>query len=310
MSTLLPDKYPNQDFFIADIFDAAPKSDMSSLEHPIFSLSKTPDRKTKIYERNGVFVEVQPSSSGIANIWDKDLLIYVVSQLREGINREATPSPIVHFRAYDYFVATNKQTSGRSYDQLKKSLERLTGTRILTNIETGNEEEIDNFGLLVQYRIHRDKDSKHMTSIAVELPRWLYRAVINAEVLTLDRSYFRIGGGLERRLYELARKHCGNQSRWSAKIETLWAKSGSRSPLKAFRHQMSKLTSGNDLPGYRMSYDTDKDQITFYNRKGSKAAKAQFDDDIKQLFKPPSTRKQRATRTNSSQTNEFQKELF
>jgi len=302
VSTLLPDKYPNQDFFIADIFDAAPKSDMSSLEHPIFSLSKTPDRKKKTYSRNGVFVEVQPSASGIANIWDKDLLIYVISQLREGINRGTTPSPVIHFRAYDYFVATNKQTSGRAYDQLKKSLERLAGTRILTNIETGKEEEIDNFGLVVQYRIHRDRESKHMTSIAIELPRWLYRAVTSAEVLTLDRSYFRIRGGLERRLYELSRKHCGNQSRWTANVETLRTKSGSRSPLKAFRHQISKLAVENDLPGYRMTYDAKKGQVTFYNRKGNKAAKAQFDDQMKELFAPAS--RQRRTKKSSNHPRE------
>lgn len=286
MDNLLPDRYPNKDFFIADIFDAAPKSDIASMEHPIFSLSKTPDKTVHRYERNGVFVEVQPSANGLANIWDKDLLIYVISQLREGINRGATPNPIIQFKAYDYFVATNKQTSGRSYEQLKKSLERLAGTRVITNIETANEEEIDNFGLIVQYKIQRDKTSKHMSSIAVEIPQWLYRAVVSAEVLTIDREYFRLRGSLERRLYELARKHCGNQSRWTAKTETLKEKSGAKSPLKAFRYQIIKLTKENYLPGYRLSYSSEKDQLTFYNRKGNKAAKAEFDDQMQQLFQP------------------------
>jgi plasmid replication initiation protein len=296
MDKLLPDRYPNQDFFIADILDAAPKSDMASMEHPIFSLSKTPDKTVHRYSRNGVFIEVQPSANGLANIWDKDLLIYVISQLREGINRGKHPQPIVHFKAYDYFVATNKQTSGRSYDQLKKSLERLAGTRILTNIETANEEEVDNFGLIVQYKIQRDKTSKHMSSIAVELPRWIYRAVISAEVLTLDRDYFRLRGSLERRLYELARKHCGNQSRWTAGTEVLKEKCGARSALKAFRYQITNVAKHNHLPGYRVVYNGEKDQLTFYNRKGNKAAKAEFDEQMKDLFKPP-TRKTRAKKT-------------
>ena len=284
MKSLLPDRYPNQDFFIADILDAAPKSDIASMEHPIFSLSKTPDRSVRRYERNGVFVEVQPSANGLANIWDKDLLIYVVSQLREGINRGAEPNPTIMFKAYDYFVATNKQTSGRSYEQLKKSLERLAGTRILTNIETASEEEIDNFGLIVRYKIHRDKISRHMSSIAVELPQWLYRAVVSAEVLTIDRGYFRLRGSLDRRLYELARKHCGNQSRWSIGLNILLEKSGSRSPMKSFRYQVQKISDENYLPGYRMKFDSNKDQLIFYNRKGIKAAKAEFDDQMKLLF--------------------------
>jgi hypothetical protein len=37
-SPLLPDRYPQGDFFVCDIFDAVPKADMASMEHPIFSL--------------------------------------------------------------------------------------------------------------------------------------------------------------------------------------------------------------------------------------------------------------------------------
>jgi len=34
MEPLLPDRYPNRDFFVADILDAMPKDDMASMEHP------------------------------------------------------------------------------------------------------------------------------------------------------------------------------------------------------------------------------------------------------------------------------------
>lgn len=38
-SPLLPDRNPKGDLFVCDIFDAAPKTDIGSMEHPIFSLS-------------------------------------------------------------------------------------------------------------------------------------------------------------------------------------------------------------------------------------------------------------------------------
>ena len=125
-----------------------------------------------------------------------------------------------------------------------------------------------------------------MSSISIELPQWLYRAVVSGEVLTLDRDYFRLRGGIERRLYELARKHCGKESRWSVGLETLHKKTGSQSPKKAFRHQLLKLVESDHLPGYTMNFDNDADQLIFYNRKGRKAGKAKFDDQMKQLFKP------------------------
>lgn len=298
MESLLPERYPNQDFFIADILDAAPKSDIGSMEHPIFSLSKKPDFTPRKYAHRDITVEVQPSAKGIANIWDKDILIYCCSQLREGINRGRPPSPVIQIRAYDLFVATNKkQVGGGNYAQLMDSLERLAGTRIKTNISTGDSVDRYNFGLVVQYKVHERRTGDHrdqMSSIAIELPSWLYRAVVSGEVLTLDRDYFRLRGGIERRLYELARKHCGAQARWAVGLDTVHAKSGSQSPLKAFRHQVLKLVRSNHLPGYTMDFNEEKDQLVFYNRKGTKAAKAKFDDDIQQLFKPSKINGQRA----------------
>ena len=67
---LLPDRYPQTDLFICDVADAVIKSDMASMEHPIFTLSKKPIREIKTYENGDILLEVTPSSKGIANIYD------------------------------------------------------------------------------------------------------------------------------------------------------------------------------------------------------------------------------------------------
>ena len=54
---LLPDHHPTADFFLCDIFDAAPKDDMGSMEHPMFSLATRPDRRVLSYEHNGVAIK-------------------------------------------------------------------------------------------------------------------------------------------------------------------------------------------------------------------------------------------------------------
>jgi len=308
VKNLLPERYPNKDFFIADILDAAPKSDIGSMEHPIFSLSKKPDHTIRQYQHGDISVEIQPSVRGNANIWDKDVLIYCCSQLREGLNRGKEPSPVVQIRAHDLFVSTNKKIiGGGDYKQLIDSLERLAGTRIKTNISTGGKTETYNFGLIVQYKVLEEAQAgkDRMASIAIEIPSWLYRAIVSGEVLTLDRDYFRLRGGVERRLYELARKHAGSQSKWTVGIALLHKKTGSQSPLKLFRHQVSKLAQTNHLPGYRIAFDREKDQLTFFNRKGVKAAKAEFDEAVKTMFQSPEDKKRRKHR----RSNKKQKEL-
>src|SRR3546814_1278674 len=66
------------------------------------------------------------------------------------------------------------------------------------------------------------------------VPDWFYAAVLDdALVLTIDRAYFDLTGGLERWLYRLVRKHGGRQEfGWSFDFIHLHAKSGSLSPLK------------------------------------------------------------------------------
>ncbi len=79
-SPLLPDRMQQGDFFVCDIFDAAPKGDMASMEHPVFSISTKPDRNIRRYENGAVFVEVIPSvKGGLATVNDRDILIFFAS---------------------------------------------------------------------------------------------------------------------------------------------------------------------------------------------------------------------------------------
>jgi plasmid replication initiation protein len=122
---LLPERHSNRDFFICDILDAAPKDDLGSMEHPMFNLSTKPDHRIRHYEHNGNSITIAPGAHGLATIWDKDIMIYCVSQVVEAMNRgRQDVSKTVWVTAYDLLVATNRGTDGRGYQQLKAALER------------------------------------------------------------------------------------------------------------------------------------------------------------------------------------------
>jgi len=216
MNPLLPDRYPNRDFFVADILDAMPKDDMASMEHPMFSLATQPDIKPRHYERNGNSITITPSVLGLATIWDKDILIYCISQLMAGINLGREPSQVIRITAHDLLVSTNRETGGVNYQRLVSAFERLQGTQISTSIKTNGETIKRGFGLIEWWEIvEKSEDDSRMAGIEVKLSDWLYNAVLGTELLTINREYFRLRGGLERRLYEIARKHCGPQPKWS-----------------------------------------------------------------------------------------------
>jgi plasmid replication initiation protein len=271
---LVQDRHPVRDFFVADVLNWALKADRHTMEHPVFSLAKTPDRKERHYEHQGRTITIMPSSRGVATIWDKDIVLYCISVLVDGLNRGRNDmSRTVRLKAYDLLVATNRSTGGDHYKRLEAAFDRLAGTRIKTNISTNGVRIREGFGLIDNWKIiERSPGNGRMVAVEVTLNQWLYNAIMAREVLTLSRDYFRLDGGLERRLYELARKHCGNQTKWAIRLELLHKKSGAVSPIKRFRELVKKIAVSDMLPDYRMSYDVEEDKVVFYTKDAKRLA--------------------------------------
>ena len=269
-SPLLPDRHSREDFFVCDVLDAAPKGDMASMAHPIFSLSTKPDHRPRRYEDSDgrTYVEVRPSTDGLATIHDRDVLIYCISQVIAALNDDRPVARTVRLKAHDLLRATNRVTDGRGYDGLRAALRRLQGTQIETNITTGGTEQLDIFSLIDRARIVRETRDGRMQEIEVELSDWVFNAIEAREVLTLHRDYFRLRKPLERRLYELARKHCGRQRQWRIGLSLLQAKCGSNSSSREFRRLVGQIAEADaehgHLPDYAVALEGE--QVVFTNR--------------------------------------------
>lgn len=268
-------RHPNRDFFFADLFDYALKDDGASMEAPIFTLSTKPDLSIWQWtsKDGNKSVKVAPSVLGRATQHDKDVLIYVVSQLTEAMNRgrDDAKNRVVRFTVYDFLVTTNRGVSGDDYKRLQEAFERLSGTRITTDIKTGGERVKQGFGIIDEWRIiEKAPTDERMIAVEVTLSRWLYNAVQAFEVLTIHPDYFRLRRPLARRLYELARKHCGHQAQWTIGLPLLHEKSGSKAALKHFHDDIKEIAASDHLPEYRMSITTavrlTDIKITFYTR--------------------------------------------
>jgi plasmid replication initiation protein len=276
-SPLLPDRREQNDFFVCDIFDAAPKADMAAMEHPIFSVSTKPDYRERRYENGQHWVAVKPSGEGLATVHDRDILIYCISQIMAALNEGREVSQIVRFKAYDLLQATNRGTDGRGYQQLRAALARLRGTTIETNITTNDLEILEGFGLIDSYKIVRETREGRMLDLELKLSDWVFNAIRANEVLTIHRDYFRLRKPLERRIYEIARKHCGQQSSWKIGIAKLQNKCGSSSTLKEFRRLIRNIVEQdemhNHLPDYAIRLDEAGDMVGFTKRKDGSLGK-------------------------------------
>ena len=264
--SLLPDRHPQKDFFILDIADVVPKDDTASMEHPLFSLATKPDMRHLVYQNGENRLEIAPSILGLPTIKDKDILILCISQLMHMKNRGEKIGKRVRFSARELSIATNRPVGGDHYKRLEQAFKRLQGTQFTTTIRTGKKPGVKIFSLVDQAGFVMQEETWRLDYCEVVLSDWLMRAIEANEVVTITNDYFRLRRPLERRVYEIARKHCGEQKKWQIGLANLQNKTGSNAPLKKFRLNIRQIIADDHMPFYHMELTAD-DLVIFRPRK-------------------------------------------
>src|SRR5438034_4002433 len=234
--------------------DLAPRDAQDLMAYPFFSLAKS-RRVAPIDFRAGTIlirVEAVPEH-GMATIWDADVLIWAASQIVEARDTGLKTSRLMATTPYEILTFVGRGTSVRDYDRLKAALDRLQSTTVVTSIRQPTERRRHRFSWINEWKETADSHGKPR-GLELILPDWFYTGVLNdALVLTIDRGYFDLTGGLERWLYRLVRKPGGRQrAGWSFDVVHLHAKSGILSPLKHFAYDVRRIVQRQTMPGYQL----------------------------------------------------------
>jgi len=243
------------DLFRARSGAIAPRDAQDLMAWPFFSLAKS-RRVTPINFRMGdVVICVEATfEHGMATIWDADILIWAASQIVEARDRGAPTSRLMAATGYEILAFIGRGDSMRDYERLKAALDRLQSTTIATSIRQPSERRRHRFSWINEWKERLDGAGRAQ-GIELVLPEWFYAGVItDTLVLTIDRNYFALTGGIERWLYRLVRKHGGRQADgWSFDLDHLHAKSGSLAPRKRFAFELREIVRRQSLPGYRLT---------------------------------------------------------
>lgn len=234
--------------------DLAPRDAQDLMAYPFFSLAKS-RRVVPIDFRAGkiaIRVEAVPEH-GMATIWDADVLIWAASQIVEARDGGLKTSRLMAATPYEILTFVGRGTSVRDYDRLKAALDRLQSTTVMTSIRQSTDRRRHRFSWINEWKETADVHGRPR-GLELILPDWFYAGVLDdALVLTIDRAYFDLTGGLERWLYRVVRKHGGSQKGgWSFDFVHLHAKSGSLSPLKHFAYDLREIVRRQTLPGYQL----------------------------------------------------------
>jgi plasmid replication initiation protein len=255
----------SMDLFLNSLVNVPLRDDRALMEHPFFSLTKQARFEPIVYEdqERGIYIRVTAGEKGIATIWDKDILIYLISSLNDRLERGLDVSRTITFAAHDMLTVLNRYTGSTNYEKLYDGLFRLRSTTIETTITSDDKADRRGFGWIENWHIEERtlaNGRKFMKSMQVTLNDWMFRAIVNERrVLSINERYFRITKGIERRLYELARKHCGNQPSWTVSLTRLAEKCGVARELRKFKADLKEIIERDETPDYRLEILLDSD---------------------------------------------------
>jgi plasmid replication initiation protein len=239
--------------------DLAPRDAQDLMAYPFFSLAKTHRIAPIDYRMKDIAIRVEAvAEHGMATIWDADVLIWAASQLVEARDAGLRTSRLMAVTPREILTFTGRGTSARDYHRLKAALDRLQSTTVATSLRQVRERRMHRFSWINEWTERADGHG-NADGIDLIVPDWFYRAVLDdALVLTIDRSYFALTGGIERWLYRIVRKHAGHQvTGWRFDFRHLHVKSASLSPYKRFAFELREIVRRQALPNYRLLIERD-----------------------------------------------------
>ena len=246
---------PQGDLFLLDSpLHGEIRGERSLMAFPFFALSKNAWMKPLTYDHATVSIEVRPSASGVATIYDKEIVLYIASLMAAKLEAGETVEQDFIFTAHDLFSVTGSNHSARSYGRLSEALERLQGTQIKTNIEAGGEGEEGFFSWLSEAKLHYSKTKsgeRRLKAVKVRLCDWLFRAILlDRHVLDYAAAYFQLGP-IERRIYEVARSTCEGDG-LDIDLATFRLQIGYQNPLSNFKAALKQIVATDSIPDYHL----------------------------------------------------------
>ncbi len=268
MANLVPHRH-RPDLFVADLTATPLKELAEHLEFPFFGLAPQPHHGIRRFEdEHGNYIDLLPGPYGLPTIQDQDILIYCMSMAMAEVRRGRPVPERVQMTATDLLRFANRPTGGRQYDAVEQAIYRLTTLTLKTNLRGEETTYTELFGIVDRasmVRRHNRKDRPGaLLGCSIVLSAWIREALEARRVLTLHDDYFRLRTPLDRAVYQVVRKHCGEQRAWTIGLGKLQAKVGSGRRTPDFRRQIRTVARrwvDQDFLDYSIRFEDADDQL-------------------------------------------------
>ena len=252
------------------------KDDMASMEFSFYSVSTKVDNLPYEFSNGQQIIRIVPSVIGRPNQqFDKDLMLYINSLLARAQfenDDDYLKYRRIEINLADFCRFTQRKYDGSVCEAFLNSLLRLRGTTIQTTVRSSSEDELVNgFSFIESFTVLKKSKGKRegILSAEVTISKWQARQIHDQYVLTIDEDYFSIKRPTERRLYEIARKFCGNQKIiFRISLDNLFMRMGlsSTKSIRSFRYQVKHTVERDAIPKYHLALDEKNGHLLIFPR--------------------------------------------
>ena len=260
------------DLFSAIVQDLRLKAPHQLQTRNLFSLSKKPRHEPIVHKiiQDGEVLTVtvsNTSGSGIATVFDQDVLLFLISALVREYDETSVVSNRPEFAAVDYYKFKGvKKYAGTQSKQLYDAIHRLQNT-FVEYVRVSSRKQVVRFNWISYFDAITNADKSRIIKYQLEIPQAIIQSVIAHQVLTLDHSYFSLTSPIARFLYLYARKAVGRKTSFKESIKSVYEKSAAQESLRKFTYQLKNL-QGKTLGAGPWQYTIEIDGrfIVFYGR--------------------------------------------
>jgi plasmid replication initiation protein len=245
-------------FYVPVASDIAAKNLTDLMQRSWFHLGKRKRVQPIEHKVDEDYVRITaPAETGIANIYDQDVLLYGISQLRHDLNQGKPFDPTIRFVAADYFEFTGRRrlgskAGGAEFKRLWDSLQRLQSTSVITSLRNVKHKRQKSFSWVNEVEQCEDLRTGRHLGYQMKLPDWITQPIRKdkPDILTINPEYFKLESGVERFLYQFVRKSTGYRDEdhgWFESVDNLYAKSASTGTKNLFWHRLVKSLEKRDF---------------------------------------------------------------
>ena len=234
------------------------RAERSVMDFPFFGLEKRPQNGTIEHRIGDTTITIRAGETGIATMYDKEILLYIGSLAADAIRRGGEISQEFTFTAHDFFRVTGTGSPGsREYARFNDAMTRLQGTQVQTNVKAGGRVHRGWFSWVESASAVYDTASdgtEKLRAVKVRICDFVFKAIQkDGQMYSIHHDYFQLGL-IERRLYEIARSHC-DDGPFEIDLEMLHRTVGSKRAIRKFKQDLLEIEAGDRLPQYSIKVE-------------------------------------------------------